>query len=190
MARARIQTSIRGWWSRSEGEPFQRVLFRCDHPGALGEGPVSRVAPGDGAGCRTRAPGGRSPLRSDCAAVLAGAARGRTHFTHCVRFVQTGGRESDVGSGLRPPPRLLRSSPPTSCPRPTPHPATGGSGGVGGRGESWLLEVRSLLAPRQCVLGQRKARCITNVVQGKPDASLTWSASSKASPSRFAGERR
>ena len=76
---------------------------------------------------------------------LAGGLCGRTHFTHCVRFVQTGGRESDVGSGLRPPPRLLRSSPPASCPRPASRPVTGGSGGGGVRCESRLLGGHSVL---------------------------------------------
>ena len=109
----------------------------------------SRVAPGDGAGCRARAPGGRSPReRGDCAAVLAGGARRTTHcapyahYVRCVRFVQTGCGESEVEACCARRPACCAPRLPPSCPRPAPHPVTGGSGGVGVRCESRLLGAR------------------------------------------------
>ena len=54
---------------------------------------------------------------------LAGGLRRTTRFAHkSVRCTQTGCGESEVGSALRAPPDLLRSSPPAKRPRPDPPP--------------------------------------------------------------------
>ena len=68
-----------------------------------------------------------------------------------VRCAQTGGGESEGGSALRAPPVLLRASPPTRRPHPTPHPLPGGSGGVEVQGERGMaLALPAYEAPNDC----------------------------------------
>jgi hypothetical protein len=58
----------------------------------------------------------RSPLRSDCPAVLGLVARRQTHFAHCVRYVQTSGDKSVHEARCARGPRALRSSAPQRRP--------------------------------------------------------------------------
>ena len=105
-----------------------------------------------GRGCRGgRRAEDRRAGRVDCAAVLAGGARGRTHCAPFVRFVRTICRKSDMEARCARRPACCAPRLPPSCPPRQPRPTTAGSGRVEVWWASWLAKV--------CVLDVRWQSC-------------------------------
>ena len=88
----------------------QGVAARCQEPTLVLPREALHPVPPPGSWCRGR------PWRADCLALLATRGRRRTHFTHCARFVQTGGAKSVVEARCALSPKLLRCSAPHKSP--------------------------------------------------------------------------